>query len=198
MCQGASTLAWQSSKYPGDLTVFKKSLAAAALAVIAVFAFAPAANAVDYVSDTAMVSIQAAPIAGETAIVAFAANAFLANESVTYTVTGSHAATLSVVKTAVTASLTKKASNSGSSSVNVAIPDNAVGDYTVTASAASATYTATLDIIAADAVADTATTLPSAGYNVPVLFIWGAVGILVLVVALVLVRISVRRHRATV
>jgi LPXTG-motif cell wall-anchored protein len=179
--------------------VFKKSLAAAALAVIAVFAFAPAANAVDYVSDTAIVSIQAAPVAGETAIVAFAANAFLANESVTYTVTGSHAATLSVVKAAVTASLTKKALNDGSSSVNVAIPDNAVGDYTVTASAGSATYTATLDIIAADAEAgaDTGTTLPSTGYNAPVLVIWGAVGILVLGVALVLVRISVRRHRVT-
>ena len=185
----------------GTLTVFKKSLAAAALAVIAVFAFAPAANAVDYVSDTAIVSIQAAPVAGETAIVAFAANAFLANESITYTVTGSHAATLSVVKAAVTASLTKKALNDGSSSVNVAIPDNAVGDYTVTASAGSATYTATLDIIAADAGAgagaDTGTTLPSTGYNAPVLVIWGAVGILVLGVALVLVRISVRRHRVT-
>ena len=183
----------------GTLTVFKKSLATAALAVIAVFAFAPAANAVDYVSDTAIVSIQAAPVAGETAIVAFAANAFLANESVTYSVTGSHAATLSVVKTAVTTSLTKKASNNGSSSVNVAIPDNAVGDYTVTASAASATYTATLDIIAADAGAgaDTGTTLPSTGYNAPVLVIWGAAGILVLGVALVLVRISVRRHRVT-
>ncbi|MBG6214638.1 MAG: hypothetical protein LH475_06445 [Cryobacterium sp.] len=172
--------------------MFKKSLATAALAVFAVFAFAPAAIAADYVSNTALVSIQAAPVAGETAVVAFAAGAFTANESVTYSVTGSQAATLSVVKTAATTSLTKNAAANGSASLRVAIPENATGKYTVTATAASATYTAILDIIAADA--GTSTGLPSTGYNVPVLIIWGAAGILVLGVALVLVRISVRRQ----
>ncbi|SDN37919.1 hypothetical protein SAMN05216368_10586 [Cryobacterium flavum] len=175
--------------------MFKKSLATAALAVIAVFAFAPAAVAADYVSDPAVVTITAPPIAGETAVIAFAANAFEQSESVKYTVTGSHAATLSVVKAAVTQSLTKRAELDGSSSVKVLIPDEAVGNYTVTASAASATYTATLDIVAADAGSGTG--LPSTGYNAPVLVIWGAAGILVLGVALVVVRISVRRQQAT-
>ena len=174
--------------------MFKKSLATAALAVIAVFAFAPAANAVDYVSD-AKVSIVSAPVAGGTAVVGFAASAFASGESVTYTVSGSHAAVLTVIKTAVTSSLTKKAAVDGSSSVNVAIPSNATGDYTVLAKSATKSYTATLDIVAADA--GTSTGLPSTGYNAPVLVIWGAAGILVLGVALVLVRISVRRQQVT-
>ncbi len=174
--------------------MFKKTLATAALAVFAVFAFAPAATAADYVSDTAVVSIEAAPVAGETAVIAFAADAFLANESVTFSVTGAQEATLSVVKTAVTTSLTKNAAANGSSSVDVAIPDNATGNYTVTATAGSATYTATLDIVAADA--GTSNGLASTGYDAPVLMIWGAAGILVLGVALVLVRLSVRRQHA--
>ncbi|TFD66490.1 sortase [Cryobacterium ruanii] len=173
--------------------MFKKSLATAAIAVIAVFALAPAANAVDYVSD-AKVSIVSAPVAGGTAVVGFAASAFASGESVTYTVSGSHAAVLTVIKTAVTSSLTKQAAVDGSSSVNVAIPSNATGDYTVLAKSATKSYTANLDIVAADA--GTSTGLPSTGYNVPVLVIWGAAGILVLGVALVLVRISVRRQRA--
>ena len=175
--------------------MFKKSLATAALAVIAVFAFAPAANAVDYVSDS-LVSIAAGSTAGETTAVAFAADAFEANESVTYSVTGAQTAVLSIIKTNV-ASITKTAAADGSSSVNVALPANATGDYTVTASAASATYTATLDLIVADAapLADTADDgLAATGFNAPVLVIWGAAGILVLGVALVLVRRSVRRQ----
>jgi hypothetical protein len=180
--------------------MFKKSLATAALAVIAVFAFAPAASAVDYVSD-AKVSVTAAPVAGETAIVAFADNAFAANEDVTFSVTGSAAATLSVVKAAVTTSLTKQASATGASSVNVAIPSGATGDYTVSATSATASYTATLAIIAADAATtatdtEAANGLATTGYDVPVLVIWGAAGVLILGVALVMVRISVRRQHA--
>ena len=173
--------------------MFKKSLATAALAVIAVFAFAPAANAVDYVSDT-LVSVSADSTAGETTAIAFAAEAFEANESVTYSVSGVQSATLSVIKTGI-ASLTKAAAADGSASVNVALPANATGEYAVTATAASATYTATLDIVAASATtADKG--LASTGFNAPVLVIWGAAGVLVLGVALVLVRMSVRRQHA--
>ncbi|WP_104134875.1 MULTISPECIES: hypothetical protein [unclassified Cryobacterium] len=174
--------------------MFKKSLATAALAVIAVFAFAPAANAVDYVSDS-KVTITSAPIAGETAVVAFAANAFASEESVLYSVTGDQEAALSVVKTAVTKSLTKTAELNGSSFVNVVIPSNATGDYTVTAKSATQAYTVTLDIVAASTnAADKG--LASTGFNTPVLVIWGAVGVLVLGLALVLVRVSVRRQHA--
>ncbi|WP_105033685.1 hypothetical protein [Cryobacterium aureum] len=173
--------------------MFKKSLATAALAIFAVFAVVPAANAVDYVSDT-KVTVQVAPVAGETAVVAFAANAFAKNESVTYSVTGSHSTTLSVVKTAVTTSLTKAAADNGSSSVNIVIPDEATGDYTLTAKSATQSYTATLDIIAADA--GTSNGLASTGYDAPVLVIWAAAGLLVLGGALIAVRISVRRQHA--
>ncbi|TFC24404.1 LPXTG cell wall anchor domain-containing protein [Cryobacterium sp. TMT1-3] len=177
--------------------MFKKSLATAALAVVAIFAFAPAANAVDYVSD-AKVSIVSAPVAGETAVVGFAASAFGSEESVTYTVSGSHTAVLTVIKTAVTSSLTKNAELNGSSFVNVAIPSNATGDYTVLAKSATKSYTATLTVVAGDAGAGTATgnALPSTGYNAPVLVIWGAAGLLILGAALVAVRISVRRQHA--
>ena len=113
--------------------MFKKSLATAALAVIAVFSFAPAANAVDYVSDT-LVSVSAGSTAGETTAVAFAAGAFEANESVTYSVSGAQDAVLSVIKMG-TVALTKAAAANGSSSVNVALPENATGEYTVTAAA---------------------------------------------------------------
>lgn len=177
--------------------MFKKSLATAALAVIAVFAFAPAANAADYVSDSA-VTVTAPAQQGETARVTFDDAAFNAGESVTFTVTGSVGVQLAVVKAAVDTSLTKDASSTGSSSVTVAIPDDATGSFSLTASAASATYTATLTVIAADAAGPVAVDngLASTGYNAPVLLIWGAVGILVLGVALVLVRISVRRQHA--
>ena len=175
--------------------MFKKSLATAALAVIAVFAFAPAANAVDYVSDQ-LVSVSAGSTAGETSAVAFAAEAFEANESVTYSVSGEQTAVLSVIKTGV-ATLTKNAAADGSSSVNVALPDNATGEYTVTATAASATYTATLDLIVpSETGAAAGDELGETGFNAPVLVIWGAAGVLVLGLALVLVRMSVRRQHA--
>lgn len=185
--------------------MFKKSLATAALAVIAVFAFAPAANAAEYVSDS-LITVAAAPAAGESTPVAFGDGAFSNGEGVEFSVTGSHPAVLSVVKTAVTSTLTKTATGAGAVSVTVAIPAEATGDYTVTARGVTSgtVGTATLAVVAADA-APIATTdngltadngLAATGFNAPVLVIWGAAGILVLGVALVLVRLSVRRQHA--
>lgn len=177
--------------------MFKKSLATAALAVIAVFAFAPAANAVDYVSDS-HVTVSASAVQGEIAQIDFADSAFVPAESIRFTVTGSTGVQLAVVKAAVDTSLTKNATSTGSSSLSVTIPDDATGSFSVTASAASATYTATLTVVAADAGAPVAVDngLATTGYNAPVLVIWGAAGVLVLGVALLLVRISVRRQHA--
>lgn len=185
--------------------MFKKSLATATLAVIAVFAFAPAANAAEYVSDS-LITVAAAPAAGESTPVAFGDGAFSNGEGVEFSVTGSHPAVLSVVKTAVTSTLTKTATGAGAVSVTVAIPAEATGDYTVTARGVTSgtVGTATLAVVAADA-APIATTdngltadngLAATGFNAPVLVIWGAAGILVLGVALVLVRLSVRRQHA--
>ncbi|WP_104083265.1 sortase [Cryobacterium sp. Y11] len=182
--------------------MFKKSLATAALAVIAIFAFAPAANAAGYVSDS-LITVASTPVAGEATPVAFAAGAFTGGEDVRFSVTGDQAATLSVVKTAVTSSITKAASSTGAVSVTVTLPENATGVYTVTATGLTSNNigTAALSVVPADsgtgnAVPSAGNALPSTGYNAPVLIIWGAAGILVLGVALVLVRISVRRQHA--
>jgi len=186
--------------------MFKKSLATAALAVIAVFAFAPAANAAEYVSDS-LITVAAAPAAGEATPVAFGDGAFSNGEGVEFSVTGSHPAVLSVVKTAVTSTLTKTATGAGAVSVTVAIPAEATGDYTVSARGVTSgtVGTATLAVVAADAAPTAADNglnssadngLAATGFNAPVLVIWGAAGILVLGVALVLVRLSVRRQHA--
>ena len=180
--------------------MFKKSLATAALAVIAVFAFAPAANAAEYVSDS-LITVAAAPEAGESTPVAFNDGAFANGEDVEFSVTGSHTAVLSVVKTAVTSTLTKTATDAGAVTVTVAIPAEATGDYTVTARGVTSGIvgTATLAVVAADAGTAAVTTdkgLASTGFNAPVLVIWGAAGVLVLGLALVLVRVSVRRQHA--
>ncbi|MDJ0351053.1 sortase [Cryobacterium sp. PH29-G1] len=179
--------------------MFKKSLATAALAVIAVFAFAPAANAVDYVADTLTTVSDSTPAPGEAVTVAFAATAFGAGEAVTFSAEGTPAATLSVVKAAVSNTVTKTATAAGAVSVVVTVPTDATGAYTVTGTGTSGTVgTAVLTVVAADAGAPIAVDngLATTGYNAPVLVIWGAAGVLVLGVALLLVRISVRRQHA--
>jgi len=185
--------------------MFKKSLATAALAVIAVFAFAPAATAAGYVPED-HVSVDATPLAGEPTEIDFAQGSFVGNEVVNFTVTGSHAATLSVIKMAVESTISKAAVD-GAVSVTMVLSPDAFGPYTVTGVGAESgnVGTASMTVVPADAGTDTDTgaaagdnaagTLSSTGYNVPVLVIWGAAGLLALGVALVLVRLSIRRQQ---
>ncbi|TFB71824.1 sortase [Cryobacterium glaciale] len=178
--------------------MFKKTLATVALAVMATFAFAPAANAAGYVPDD-LVTQEEAPVAGETTVIAFAEGAFAGNEFVDFTVTGSHEATLSVIKTAVDSTLRKQASG-GAVSVNIVLHPDAFGTYTLTGVGADSGLIgiASATIVPADAGAatgDSASGLSATGYNVPVLVIWGAGGLLALGVALVLVRLSIRRQQ---
>jgi hypothetical protein len=183
--------------------MFKKSLATAALAVIAVFAFAPAANAAGYVPDD-HVSVDATPVAGEPAEIAFAPDSFVGDEMVNFTVTGSHAATLSVIKMAVESTISKAAVD-GAVSVTMVLSPDAYGPYTVTGVGADSgnVGTASMTVVPVDAGTDTgaaagdnaAGTLSSTGYDMPVLVIWGAAGLLALGVALVLVRLSIRRQQ---
>ena len=189
--------------------MFKKSLATAALAVIAVFAFAPAATASGYVPDE-LVSVNSAPVAGEATEVDFEAGAFVGDELVNFTVTGSHQATLSVIKTAVE-STTSKAAVDGAVSVTMVLSPDAFGPYTLTGVGAESgnVGTASMTVVPADAGTDTDTdtgaaagdnasgSLSTTGYNMPVLVIWGAAGLLALGVALVLVRLSIRRQQLT-
>lgn len=182
--------------------MFKKTLAASALAALAIFAVVPAANAATYVPESNVTSASVAP--GETGVAAFAANSFDAGSSVSFSVTGPGLATLSIVKAAQTATLTKTAAGTGAVSVNVATPAEAPGTYSVTAAGtlngAAVVGTATVTAVAADAPlagtgADKA--LASTGVNSPLLLIWAAAGVLLLGVAFLLVRNTVRRQGAT-
>ncbi|MDJ0376941.1 hypothetical protein [Cryobacterium sp. PH31-L1] len=176
--------------------MFKKSLATAALAVIAAFAFAPAANAAEYVPAALTSVTDSTPAPGAATTVSFASKAFTAGENVSFTAEGTPAATLSVVKAATSNTVTKVASGTGSTSAVITVPSNATGIYTVKATGATSgnVGTAVLTVTAADA--GTSKGLASTGFNAPVLVIWGAAGLLVLGGALIAVRISVRRQHA--
>jgi hypothetical protein len=173
--------------------MFKKSLATAALAVIAVFALAPAAGAADYTVPTNLSSASdSTPAAGSATTVSFAASAFDNNEQVDFVANGSGAATLSIVKAVASNTVTKTATSTGAASAVITLPSNATGVYTVTATGATSgnVGTVALTVVAVDGG------LASTGYDAPVLVIWGAAGLLILGAALVAVRISVRRQHA--
>jgi hypothetical protein len=192
--------------------MFKKSLAAVALAVLAVFAVPAAANAAGYVP-VGNISVSGAVVPGGTVTVGFADGSFTPGESVSFTLTGENAAgaTLATFKAVVDSqSLVKTASDTGAVSLDVTLPTNASGTYTVTATGLTSgtVGTASLTVATADGAAtgsnsgtgtDAATGgLASTGYSAPMLVIWGSAGALLLGVALVVVMGIVRRQRATV
>jgi hypothetical protein len=178
----------------------KKTIAALALAVFAVFAVPTAANAA-YVPDDSVTVSDSTPAPGETVVVAFADAAFAGSEEVSFAVTGEGPITLSVFKAAVeTQTIVKTADADGSVSVNVKLPEDATGSYTVTATGLSSGNigSATLTVSAADAgAAASKSGLAETGYNAPMLAIWAAAGALLLGIALVVVLTFVRRQRAT-
>ena len=187
--------------------MFKKSFAAIALAVLAVFAVPAAANAAGYVPDgNIVVSGDIEP--GATVTVAFTAGSFTPGEPVSFTLTGENAAgaTLATFKSVVNSqSLVKTATGTGAVALDVTLPTNASGTYTTTATGLTSgtVGTASLTVAAADSAtgAGTGTSvgggLASTGYNAPMLAIWGGAGALLLGVALVVVLGVVRRQRAT-
>jgi hypothetical protein len=181
-----------------DTTMAKKTLAVIALAVLAVFAVPAAANAAGYVPDGNIV-VSGAPTPGGTVVVDFTGGSFTPGEDVSFAVTGSGTATLSVLK-AGTATIVKPASSTGAASVNVKLPAAATGSYTTTATGLTSgtVGTATLTVVSADSGTTDTTTgtgLASTGYNTPVLLIWAAAGALLLGIALVVVLSFVRRRR---
>jgi hypothetical protein len=175
----------------------KKTFAAIALTVLAVFAVPAAANAAGYVpSSDVAVSGTATP--GGTVTVAFETG-FTAGESVSFAVTGAGSATLAVFKSA-TVSLTKTATASGAASVAVTLPAGATGTYTTTATGLTSgtVGTAAITVAAADSgAAASKSGLAETGYNAPMLLIWAAAGAVILGLALVFVLMFVRRQRAT-
>ena len=172
----------------------KKTFAAIALAVLAVFAVPAAANAAGYVPE-ANVTVSGAVVAGQSTDVNIADGSFTGGESVIVSVTGEGSATLSAFK-AATVSITKTATSAGAASVTVTLPTNATGTYTVTATGVTSqnVATASLTVTAADAGAGN---LAATGFATPVVLIWAAGGALLLGLALVVVLTLVRRQRAT-
>jgi hypothetical protein len=182
----------------------KKIIAAVVLAAAAFVAVPTAANAAGYVP-ASNVSVQGSPVAGGTAVVGFAAGSFVADETVTVSVTGAGAVTLGALPT-TTVTGTYTASASGSANVRVTLPQGASGTYSLTATGATSgnVATAALSVVPADASGAVAGSgsnpgeLAFTGGTISALALWAAGGALVLGGGLLVVRKSVRRQRETV
>ena len=186
--------------------MFKKSFAAIALAVLAVFAVPAAANAAGYVPDgNIVVSGTIAP--GSPVTISFTEGSFTPGEPVSFTLTGENAAgaTLATFKSVVNSqSLVKSAAGTGAVALEVTLPTDASGTYTTTATGLTSgtVGTASLTVAAADAAAAGSGSssadggLASTGYDAPMLAIWAAAGALLLGVALMVALTVVRRQRA--
>lgn len=178
--------------------MIKKAFAVVALATLALFAVPTAANAAAYVPKES-ITVTGNSAASATVTVTFD-KAFGPAAQVTFGVTGAgKPATLSVFKTESTATLVKTAAADGSVALDVALPSDASGSYTVTGTDGDTIGTATITVAAADAGTAVGTDdgLASTGYDAPVLLIWGAAGALLLGAALVVVLSIVRRQKAT-
>ena len=160
--------------------MFEKSLAAAALAALAVFAVPAAANAAGYVPDS-NISVSGAVTPDGTVEVTFTEGSFTPGEEVSFTLTGENAdsATLATFKAGVTSqSLVTTATDDGAVALDVTLPKDVSGTFTTTATGLSSgtVGTASLTGGAADAGAAAGfdSDLASTGYNTPMLAIWAA------------------------
>jgi len=169
--------------------MFKKSIAAVALAAV-VFLAVPSA-ALAYSPTNGGTAGDSTPAPGTSTTVSFADGLFFANETVNFTVTGEGSATLAAL--AATVSLAKTASATGAVSVTVTLPAAASGTYTVTGTGATSgnVWGAVLTVTPADAGG-----LPNTGSTVPVLWIWVGGGALALGIAMVVILAITRRQQA--
>lgn len=179
--------------------MFEKSLAAAALAVLAVFAVPAAANAADYVPES-NIAVTGTIEPDGTVEVAFTEGSFTPGEEVSFTLTETNAqsAVLAAFRSDVTSqSLVKSATSDGAVALDVTLPTDASGTFTATATglASGTVGAASLTVGASDSGFAADGDLASAGYNTPMLLIWGAAGALLLGIALVVVLGVVRRQR---
>lgn len=161
----------------------RKLLAAALLALSAVFAVPAVANAAGYTGQgPGTVTVRV----GE------AVDLIFTNlpPNTPSTASADDAVSLSVLK-ATTASKPTDAAGSVTYTASASRP----GTYTITVTAGSTVATATLTVLPADTAegAD----LPSTGYEIPMLAVWGGVGAIVLGIAFIAVLATVRRNRAS-
>lgn len=182
--------------------MLKKALAVLSFATLALVAVPSAANAAGYVPNN-NVTVAGAAVPGGTVTVNFASGSFAPSESVATSVSGNTGVTLSVVKAAVLTSFTKQASASGALSVNVTLPSNASGTYTLTSTGLTSgnVGTASITVVPASGanLANVGTSansgLAETGATLPMLMIWIGAGALVLGVAIVGTLAFVRRQR---
>lgn len=175
--------------------MFKKTIATAALAVLAILAAPTAASA--YVVDGSVTVSDSTPSPGEAVTVNIAAGSFDGGEPVVFSVTGEGSVTLAALRTAVeTVSKTKTADANGAASVVVTLPANASGTYTLTATGQTSGNIATVSLTVAAADAGAGAVLPRTGGELPFAVIWIAGGALVLGVVLVAV-LGLRRRNQT-
>jgi hypothetical protein len=186
--------------------MFKKSLAVAALAALAVFSVPAAANAAGYVPQGNIV-VEGEPAPGAVIEVIFTEGSFTPSEDVSFTLTGENAvgATLASLRAVVNSqSLVKSSTGTGAVTLAVTLPADATGTYTTTATGlqSGTVGTAAITVAAVDSGAagsgDSDGGLASTGYNAPMLAIWAGAGALLLGIALVVVLGIVRRQRASV
>jgi hypothetical protein len=175
--------------------MFKKIIAGAGIALIALFSVPAAAQA--YGADE-NISVAGDPQPGETITVTFD-EYFFGREDVSFALTGENAtgATLAVFKAAVnTQTLVKSADASGSVALDVTLPTDATGTYTVTATGLTSGLigTAAITVVAADGAGNGAGDddgLAVTG-GTAITTIWIAGGALALGAALLMIR-SMRR-----
>ncbi|MET4639294.1 sortase [Mycetocola sp. 2940] len=170
--------------------MFKKVLATLALATMAFFAVPAAANAYGPNSNGTVVG----PIVpGQSVTIVFGPNAFSGSSNVSFTVSGNSVVTLGAFKAATTTSFEKKSNADGSIELDVTLPENASGTYSITGTDVDGNIgTASLTVPASDAGSGN---LPDTGSEVPVLALWTAGGALALGAGLIAVMTLVRRQR---
>lgn len=183
--------------------MLKKALAVLTVAFVALVAAPSAANAAYVPSSNITVTGDAVP--GGTVTVNFAAGSFAPNETVSASVSGDTPVTLSAVKAAVVSQFTKQASATGAVSINVTLPTNASGTYTLTATGLTSgnVGTAAITVVPAS-VANTSASVGNAGgaalaetgASLPMLMVWIGVGALILGVAAVTTVGFVRKRRS--
>ena len=167
-----------------------------ALAFCAALAVPAVASAAGYVPDgNVSVSGGGSVAAGGAASVTFAPGSFAGDASANVQVTGESGFTLGAI---VVKTKSYPVANGGFAMVvNIPAEAPAGATYTVTATGASSgtVATAALSVAGADS-ADPSRGLAFTGGSVPVLLVWGGIGVLILGAALLVVFRIVRRQRS--
>ncbi|MGG7452663.1 hypothetical protein SAMN06295974_2804 [Plantibacter flavus] len=178
--------------------MIKKITAIFALVLAGLFIAPVAANA--FYAPDGSVTVSGTVTPGGTSTVAFTGGSFQPGETVSFTLTGENAsgATLAAVETK---SLEKTASGTGAVNLNVTLPSNASGTYTVAAvgltSGTPGSATLTVTAAGAGGSGDNDNDLADTGFGAPAFVVWGAAGAVALGAALIAVLVMVRRQRAS-